>query len=57
MVSEPKKLKRKDISKGKNLSKVPKDEVLDHLPIYFQDRPSLLIGQTQTINLGTDEAP
>ena len=57
MVSEPKKLKRKDISKGKNLSKVPKDEVLDHLPIYFQDRPSLLNGKIQTVNFGIDEAP
>ena len=56
-VLEPKKVKRKDVSKGENLSKVPKDEVLDHLPSYFQDRSLFLIKPTQVINLGTDEAP
>ena len=37
-LSELKKVKRKNASKGENLSKVSKDEVLDHLPSYFQDR-------------------
>ena len=56
-VSEPKKVKIKDISNGENLSKAPKDEVLDSLPSYFQDRSLVLIEPTQAINLGTDEAP
>ena len=57
VVSKPKKVKRKDVSKGENLSKVPEYEVLDHLPSYFQDRSSVLIEPKQAINLGVDEAP
>ena len=56
-VSKPKKVKRRDVSKSKNLYKAPKDEVLDHLPSYFQDRSSMLIEPTQVVNLGTNEAP
>ena len=52
-----KKVKRKDVSKGENLSEAPKDEVLDSLPSYFQDRSSVLIEPTQAVNLGTNEAP
>ena len=56
VVSKPKKVKRKDISKGENLFEAPKDEALDHLPSYFQDRSLVLIEPTQAINLGMDEA-
>ena len=56
-VSEPKKAKRKDVSKGENLFEVPKYEVLDCLPSYFQDRSLVLIEPTQAVNLGMDEAP
>ena len=52
-----KKQKRKNVSKGENLSEAPKDEVLDCLPSYFQDRSSVLIEPTQVVNLGTNEAP
>ena len=34
-ISEPKKLKTKDISKGENLSKAPEDEIFDALPNHF----------------------
>ena len=56
-VSKPKKVKRKDVSEGENLSKVLEDEVLDCLPSYFQDRSLVLIEPTQAVNLGMDEAP
>ena len=56
-VSKPKKVKIKNVSKGENLSEVPKDEILDCLPSYFQDRSSVLIEPTQAVNLGMDEAP
>ena len=55
-VSEPKKVKRKDVSKGENLFEAPEDEVLDSLPSYFQDRSSVLIEPTQVVNSGMDEA-
>ena len=55
-VSEPKKVKRKDLSKGENLSEALEDEVLDCLPSYFQDRSLALIEPTQVFNLGMDEA-
>ena len=56
-VSEPKKVKSKDVPKGENLSEAPEDELLDSLPSYFQDRSSVLIEPTKAINLGMDEAP
>ena len=56
-VSKPKKIKRKDISEGENLFEAPEDEVLDHLPSYFQDRSSVLFELTQAVNLGTNKAP
>ena len=34
-VSNPKKVKTKDISKGENLSEVPKDEIFDALASHF----------------------
>ena len=34
-VSESKKVKIKDVSKGENLSKVPMDEIFDALPSHF----------------------
>ena len=34
-VSEPKIVNTKDISKGENLSKEPKDEIFDALPSHF----------------------
>ena len=37
-VFEPKKVKNKDVSKGENLPKVPKDAILGSFPSYFQDR-------------------
>lgn len=49
--------KKKDVSKGENLLKAPKDEVLGSLPRYFQDRSSVLIEPTQLVNLGTKEFP
>ena len=49
---QKKKVKRKDIYKGENLSEVPKDEVLDHLPSYFQDRCLVLIEPIEVVNLG-----
>ena len=52
-VSEPKKVKNKDISKGENLPKVPKDEIHGSFPSYFQDRSLVLIEPMQPINLGT----
>ena len=52
-----KKVKGKDVSKGENLFEVPKDEVLIHLPYYFQDRSSILIEPKQEVNLGINEAP
>ena len=55
-MSEPKIVKRKGVSEGENLSKAPKDEVLDCLPSYFQDIYSMLIEPTQEVNLGIDEA-
>ena len=56
-VSKPKKVKRMNICEAENLSKVSKDEVLDHLPSYFRDRSLVLIKKTQEVNLGVDEAP
>ena len=53
---EPKKVKRKDVSKGEKLFEVPK-HVLDRLPSYFQDWSSVLIKPTQVVNLGMDETP
>ena len=52
-VSEPKKVKRKDVSDGENLSEAPEDEILDALLSHFQERSSVLIEPTQPINLGT----
>ena len=46
VVSEPKKVKNKDVSKGENLPEVPEDEILGSLPSYFQDRSSVLIEPT-----------
>ena len=54
-VSEPKKVKIKDVSKGENLPEAPTDEVLDSLPSYFQDRSSVLVEPTEAVNLGTEE--
>ena len=34
-VSEPKKVKTKDTSKGENLSEAPVDEIFDALPSHF----------------------
>ena len=51
-----KNVKRKDIFEVGNLFEVPEDEVLDHLPSYFQDRSLVLIEPTQAVNLGTNEA-
>ena len=34
-VSEPKKVKIKDVSKGENLSEAPEDEIFDALPSNF----------------------
>ena len=45
-VSKPQKSKKKDVSKGKNLPKVPEDEILGSLPSYFQERSSFLIEPT-----------
>ena len=56
-VSEPKIVKIKDVSEGENLSEAPKDEILDTLPIYFQERSSVLVEPTQPVNLGTEAAP
>ena len=51
VVSEAKKVKIKDVSKGENLSEVPMDEIFDALPSHFQERSSVLIEMTQPINL------
>ena len=56
-VSESKKVKSKDVSKGENLYEAPEHEVLDSLSSYFQDRYLMLIELTQAINFGIDEAP
>ena len=56
-MSEPKKLKRKDISDGQNLSEAPEDEILDALLSHFQERSLVLIEPTQPVNLGTEEEP
>ena len=37
-VSEPKKVKIKDVSKGENLSEAPEDEIFDALPSYFSGK-------------------
>ena len=57
VVSEPKKVKTKDVSTGENLSEAPEDEIFDALPSHFQERSSVLIEPTQAINLGTEEHP
>ncbi len=35
VVSDPKKVKTKDVSMGENLSEVPADEIFDVLPSHF----------------------
>lgn len=57
VVSEPTKVKIKDVSEGENLSEVPKDEIFDVLLSHLQDRSLVLIEPTQSINLGTIEEP
>ena len=37
VVSEPKKVNIKDVSKCKNLPKMPTDEIFDALPSHFQE--------------------
>ena len=57
VVSKPKKVKIKDVSKGENLSEALVDEIFDALPSHFQERSLVLIEPTQPINLGTKEHP
>lgn len=57
VVLEPKKVKKKDVSKGENLSEAPMDEIFDALPSHFQERSLVLIEPTLPINLGTEERP
>ena len=45
-VSESKKVKTKDISKGENLFEALTNEIFDALPSHFQERSSVLIEPT-----------
>jgi hypothetical protein len=51
------KRKIKSESNGENLSKAPKDERFDTLPEHYQERSSILIEPTESINIGTMEQP
>ena len=46
VVSEPKKVKTKDVSKGENLSEAPEDEIFHALPSHFQEKSSMLVEPT-----------
>ena len=56
-VSEPKKVKIKDVSKGGNLFEAPEDEIFDALRSHFQERSLVLIEPIHPINLGIEEHP
>lgn len=46
-------IKKRDISNGENLLEVQKDGNLDILPVYFEERSSILIEPIKVINSGT----
>ena len=53
---DPKKVKIKDVSKGENLSKTPKDGRLDTLLLeLYHEKSSMLVEKTILTNLGTNE--
>lgn len=56
-LSDPKKVKRKDVSEGENLSEAPKDGRLDILPASYEENSSMLVEETIKTNIGTEEVP
>ncbi|GLJ21626.1 hypothetical protein SUGI_0402520 [Cryptomeria japonica] len=56
-LSDPKKVKRKDVSEGENLSEAPEDGRLDILPSSYEEKSSMLVEETIKTNIGTEEVP
>ncbi|GLJ55837.1 hypothetical protein SUGI_1198920 [Cryptomeria japonica] len=56
-LSDPKKVKRKDISEGENLSEAPEDGRLNILPTSYEEKSSMLVEETIKTNIGTEEVP
>lgn len=55
VVSKSKIVKIKDVTNNENLSEAPEDEILDILPDHFQERSSVLIEPTQSVNIRREE--
>lgn len=55
-LSDPKKRKKKDESKGENLSKAPKDGGFNLPTLEYQEKSTLLVESSKTINVRTTKA-
>lgn len=59
-LSDPKKVKRKDVSKGENLSEAPEapeDGRLDIFSTSDEEKSSMLVEETIKTNIGIEEIP